>query len=83
MKKIILGLIVLTATSCSDHPTGALTNSISIPTNVASCPPGRHVVYEQITVTTYWETGVQNEQYSWQCTKNSTNDDTYRVYKDI
>jgi hypothetical protein len=74
---LILSLFLV---GCASGPKGALTFAVPFETATV-CPEGRHVIYEQISVTTIWETQDQDVEYSYQCTKNGTTDDTFRVHR--
>ena len=79
MKYLFLSLIL---TSCASVPKGGLTWSIPFKEKPI-CPEGREIIYQEVTVNTTWETGKQEVEYSWQCTKNGTTGDTYRVSKKL
>lgn len=76
MKKLLI--LALCLTGCASR--GALTYGVAM-TEKPMCPKDRQVIIEMISVNTVWDTEEQTIEYSWQCTKNNSLSDTYRVVK--
>ena len=78
--RYLLGLCLLLI-GCNESR-GSLTKSLPLE-DVSSCPPDREVIHKMITTDINWDTMSVSNDFSWQCTKKGTSDDTYRVHVDI